>query len=82
MTTDIVETLPWIDYREVFAEIEERGEAKGKAEMQVEIALKMFAQQSGADQDVLIKAMKDLGISDAAIEAARIRHSIETAQQA
>ena len=29
MTTDIIETLPWIDYREVFAKIEERGRSEG-----------------------------------------------------
>jgi len=32
MTTDIMETLPWIDYREVFAKIEERGRNEGIAQ--------------------------------------------------
>jgi hypothetical protein len=32
MSTNIVETLPWIDYREVFQKVEERGKAEGKAE--------------------------------------------------
>ena len=44
MTTDIVETLSWIDYREIFdkieirakAEGEARGEARGKAEGKAE----------------------------------------------
>ena len=32
MTTNITETLPWVDYREVFTKLEERGRAEGKAE--------------------------------------------------
>jgi hypothetical protein len=28
MTTNIVETLPWIDYKELYEKIEERGEEK------------------------------------------------------
>jgi len=32
MTTDIVETLSWIDYKELFQKIEERAKAEGKAE--------------------------------------------------
>jgi len=32
MTTDILETIPCIDYLEVFAKIEERGRAEGKTE--------------------------------------------------
>jgi predicted transposase YdaD len=30
MNTNIVETLPWIDYREIFQKIEERGEERGE----------------------------------------------------
>ena len=32
MTTNIKETLPWVDYGEIFRKLEERGIAKGKAE--------------------------------------------------
>ena len=32
MTTNIVETLPWVDYSEVFAKLEERGRAEGRTE--------------------------------------------------
>jgi hypothetical protein len=46
MTTNIIETIPWTNYREVFekrekqarAEGEARGEAKGKAEGKTEVA--------------------------------------------
>jgi predicted transposase YdaD len=31
MTTNIIETLPWIDYRELFVKLEERGRAEGEA---------------------------------------------------
>jgi predicted transposase/invertase (TIGR01784 family) len=51
MTTDIVETLPWIDYSEVCERIEEHaiakgkaeGEAKGKAEGKAEIVRNLLA---------------------------------------
>ena len=36
MTTDIIETLPWIDYSEVFARVEELGRAEGRAEGKAE----------------------------------------------
>ena len=31
MTTDIIDTVPWTDYRKLFSEYEARGEAKGEA---------------------------------------------------
>ena len=91
MITNILETLPWIDYREVFAKIEERGRAEGRvegraegrAERDMEIALKMFAQRkSGSNQVALMQTMKVLGISDEAIEAARKQHKAERAAAA
>jgi hypothetical protein len=36
VTTNIVETLPWTDYREVFAKTEERGKAEGRVEGKAE----------------------------------------------
>jgi predicted transposase/invertase (TIGR01784 family) len=54
MTTNIVETLPWIDYREVFTKLEERGrtegKAEGKAEKQLEIARNLRNMGLGDDQ--------------------------------
>ena len=60
MTTNITETLPWTDYREVFTKAKEQGKAEGKVEgkaegraegkaegrteRDMEIALKLFAQ--------------------------------------
>jgi hypothetical protein len=38
MTTNITETLPWTDYREVFAKSEAKGRAEGRAERDIEIA--------------------------------------------
>ena len=36
MMTNIKETLPWVDYGEIFRKLEERGIAKGKAEGKAE----------------------------------------------
>ena len=36
MTTNITETLPWIDYRELFEKLEERSKAVGRAEGKAE----------------------------------------------
>jgi hypothetical protein len=110
MTTNIVETLPWIDYSEVFIKIEERGkaeglakgEAKGKAEglaegeakgeakgraeglaegeakRDMEIALRLFAQQKqGLNQSECIKRMKDLGIPDETIKTAQKQYDAQ-----
>ena len=80
MTTNITETLPWVDYREVFTKLEERGraegkaegEAKGKAETQMDIAVKAFARVGrGKDPKVIVEMLKDLEIPMPIIEAAR-----------
>ena len=80
MTTNIVETLPWIDYREVFAKFEERGratgraegKAEGKAERDMEIALKAFGQlHRGVSLSAIVDALKEYGIPDGVIESAR-----------
>jgi hypothetical protein len=36
MTTTIVDTLPWVDYKEVFDKLEERGKAEGMLEGMLE----------------------------------------------
>jgi predicted transposase YdaD len=94
MTTNIVETLPWIDYGEVFTKLEERGKtegkiegkiegkAEGRAERDMEIALKIYARQKqGANMSVLTQTLKELGISDEVIAAARKQHEAGRAQQ-
>jgi len=74
MTTNIVETLPWIDYRAVFAQFEERGKAEGKAERDMEIALKAFGQLgSGKSLSAITGELKDFGIPDNIIEAACVQ---------
>ena len=84
MTTNITETLPWTDYSVVFEKLEAKGRAEGeakgriegrtegRAERDIEIARALYAQyKPGADYSLLIKTMKDLGISDETIEAVR-----------
>jgi len=66
---DIVETLPWIDYREAFTKVEECAIAK----RDMEIAQKMFAKQ-GASREKVAQQLRDLGVSDDIIDAARKQH--------
>ena len=85
MTTNIVETLPWVDYREVFTKLEERGKAEGKAEgkvegkaegkaeTQMEVAVKAFTRLGrGKDPEVVVQMLKDLEIPARVIEAAKL----------
>jgi predicted transposase YdaD len=77
MNTNIVETLPWIDYREVFQKIEERGEERGekrgeergKVTRDTEIALNAF-RRANPGSAMVIETLKDFGISDDAIKNA------------
>jgi hypothetical protein len=74
MNTNIVETLPWIDYREVFQKIEERG----KVTREMEIALSAFRQaRPGSTQ--IIETLRNFGISDDTIQNARNRVETERA---
>jgi hypothetical protein len=59
MDTNIPETLPWIDYREVFQQIEERG----KTTAQMEIAMNAFRRASPSSIKA-IEMLKDFGIAD------------------
>ena len=66
MSTNILETLPWIDYREVFDKIEERGRetgiAEGKAEGKAEgIAQGKVEGKVESQMDVAMKAFARLG---------------------
>jgi predicted transposase YdaD len=75
VTANIIETLPWIDYSEVFEKIEERGKAEGKAEgfaeAQMKIALNAFERvKHGGNRDRIVETLKDLGIPDEVIRAA------------
>ena len=82
MTTNIAETLPWTDYGEIFAKAEEHGRAEGKAERDMEIALTLYAKHRfDTDYQPLIRMLKDIGISDDIIEAARIQYEAECAQK-
>jgi len=80
MTTDIMETLPWIDYREVFAKIEERsltqgitqGITEGRTARDMEIALKALGKLNhGSSLPAIISMLKEFDISDEIIESAR-----------
>jgi hypothetical protein len=82
MTTNIIETLPWIDYKEVFTKLEERGREEGRAERDMEIALKLFSQRKqGSNLSALIQAMEDLGISKEVIGAARKQYETEQGKE-
>jgi hypothetical protein len=72
MTTNIIETLPWIDYREVF----EKLEARGKSERDMEIALNAF-KNADAGIAATIGFLKAAGISDETIRAAKERATPE-----
>jgi ribosomal protein L22 len=75
VTTNIVETLPWIDFGEVFKKLEERG----RTERDKEIALKMFGRQKkGISLSSLIQTLRDIGISDEIIETARKQYDGES----
>ena len=76
MTTNITETLPWTDYRELFEKIEERGKAEGKAEgmaeVQINIAVKFFEKnKSGMSMQAIIDTLHDFGIPDSIISTAK-----------
>jgi hypothetical protein len=63
MTTNILETLPWIDYSEVFENLEERarmkGEAKGRAEGKAEGEAKGKAEgKAERDLEIALRAFE------------------------
>jgi hypothetical protein len=78
MNTNIVETLPWIDYREVFQKIEERGEERGKVTRDIEIAMNAF-RRAGSSSTGAIETLRDLGISDDTIRNAHKQVETERA---
>jgi hypothetical protein len=76
LTTNITEKLPWIDYKEIFLQIEERskaeGMAEGKAERDMEIALKAFEKHGNSKKlNDIVNTLRDFDISDETIEAAK-----------
>ena len=88
-TSNLVETLPWIDFSEVFAQLEERGRAEGEAigraegrtERDMEIARKAFARTAkGASPAVISQTLMDLGILENIVTAARRQADVERAQ--
>ena len=85
MTSNIMETLPWIDYSEVFEKLEERGKAEGKAEgraeRDMEIAGRAFNRvKTGANPAVISRSLLELGIPESIIEAARKQAETERVQ--
>jgi transcriptional/translational regulatory protein YebC/TACO1 len=87
MTTNVVETLPWTDYREFYEarekfireEGEARGEAKGIANAQLQIALKAFGNPNRNKKlTTIINTLKELGIPDDIIETARNQLNIKS----
>ena len=39
MTTDIIDTVPWTDYRKLFSEYEAKGKVEGRVGRDMEIAM-------------------------------------------
>jgi len=82
MTTNIVETLPWVDYKEVFRKIEERGKAEGITEAQMQIALNLFNRRGKDTSKIeLAKILRDQGISDEIIQSAIKQYEGELAKK-
>jgi hypothetical protein len=86
MTTNIVETLPWIDYEEVFRKLEERGRAEGKAEGKAErdrefVRTMLARQKQGANPSLLMSVFRDLGISEEVVEEVRKQLGVELNRQ-
>ena len=80
MHTSILETLPVIDYQELYRKLEERGKiegiaegkAEGKAETQMDLAVKAFSRlQKGSDPSRIELLLKELDIPEDIIEAAK-----------
>jgi hypothetical protein len=84
MTEELLETMPWIDYRAVFKEIEERSEARGEARGEKTGTEKGIRQNSlltatnylktlGRGKSVAIQdiEMQSLGVPDDIIKAVR-----------
>jgi transcriptional/translational regulatory protein YebC/TACO1 len=83
MTTNVVETLPWTDYREFYEArekfIREEGEARGIANAQLQIALKAFGSPNRNKKlTTIINTLKELGIPDDIIETARNQLNIQS----
>jgi hypothetical protein len=76
MAANIVETLPWIDYREVFEKIEDRGKDKGKMEREMEIAENAF-KNADASPSMTAEILKAAGIPDEVIKKASKQVSAE-----
>ena len=81
LEANIVETLPWIDFGDVIAKLEERSKAEGRTERDKEIARKAFGRLSkGVSPAVITQSLMDLGISETIIEAARKQAENELTQ--
>jgi len=87
--TSIMETLPWIDFSEVFKNLQERskaegiaeGETKGRTERNMEIASKAFERvKKGANPAAISQTLLDLGIPENIIEEARKQAETERVQ--
>jgi hypothetical protein len=75
INADILETLPWIDYGDLFEKLEARGRtegrAEGKTERDMEIALNAFTKWKTLDVPAIAENLKSLGIPETTVEAAR-----------
>ena len=82
MTTDILDTIEWIDYSEVFKAVEERAKNEGIAEGMMEIAVKAFStMKPDKSYQEIADMLKELGIPDEIIKAARNQVEAEHSQK-
>ena len=76
----VLETLPWINYKEVFDKIEERGRvegrAEGRAEGRMEVVMELLKRGDLAKN---IAMLESLGFTDDFIRSAREQVEAELA---
>jgi predicted transposase YdaD len=91
MTTDIIETLPWVDYKAVYdkllvqarSEGEAKGTAEGKAEAQMDSARKEFKKlKRGINAVTIINTLRELEIPEKIIESVMKETQVELTQRA
>jgi hypothetical protein len=68
MDTNILETLPWIDYQELYRKLEERGRAEGQMEMSVNAFVKMGSTKT---PKAIAQMLSDFGIPKDVIDSAK-----------
>jgi hypothetical protein len=78
MTSNIEETITWIDYDKIFAEREAKAEAKAIAQTQLGIAVVAFGEiKDGKSVPAIVNTLKNYKIPDSIIETAGKQAGVE-----